>query len=239
MQFNPSTAAQSIVSRMDRICQSNSTTYPLINKANDCNDALDRYWFLAMMASGDWEIDDKNNTDLSIAVTNLVSGQQDYSLATEHMTIEKVLVKDSSGNWRELTPVDIRNSRSSLAARNIVELPTGNAGIPTHYDKYGQSLFLDAIPNYSSTGGIKIYYGRGSSYFVSTDITKEPGIPTIFHGYIARRASLTYLIDKELNDRAKNVAQLVSQDEEAITEFYSKRSADVPTRMRTIYRSSR
>lgn len=225
MYFNPTTNSQSIVARMNRTTHANNTTYPLIDKANDCNEALDRFLFLAMTADGKWQVDDSNNTDLPVAYTDLVSGQRDYSIAASMIMIEKVVIKDSSGNKKIIKPVDISQSDSNFLAKNIVETPSGDSGIPVAYDKAYNSIILSPIPNYSYTGGLIVHYKRGPNYFTSTDTTKEPGIPSIFHSYIAHYASYLWLVDKD-QQRAARIYDLVLRDEQAITEFYSKRNVD-------------
>lgn len=238
MYFNPTTSAQSIVAKINRTAGTTNTTYPLIDKANDCNEALDRFWQLALSCDGTWQIDDTNYTDLPIATTNLVSGQQDYSLSTEAMEIEKVFAKDSNGNWVELTPVDIQQTQTNIHAKNIWTLLSNDSGSPTAYDKSGGSIFLNAIPNYNSTGGLKVVFKRGAFYFVSTDTTKQAGIPVIFHGFIPLYASMLWLTDK---NPAKAVAlqPLIQKTEQSIMDRYSKRDKNVPQRIIPMYRSSR
>lgn len=238
MQFNPSTNAQSLVARIDRACGTTSTTYPLIDKANDCNEALDRFWQIALTADGKWQIDDSNNTDLPVGTTNLVSGQQDYSLASEVMQIEKVLIKDSQGNWLEIFPIDISQTQNDIYAKNVWTLPTGDSGSPSRYDKVGTSIFLDPIPNYNSTSGLKVVFKRGPSYFASTDTTKQPGVPVIFHDYISRYASWLFLTDKNPT-KAMPLFPILQREESSIIEFYSERDKDTPSRITTRVRSSR
>lgn len=221
MQFNPASDAQSIVARINRACGSDNNTYPLLQKANDCNEGLDRYWYLAFMADGKWQIDDTNNTDLPVATANLVSGQIDYQLPATAMIIDKILVSDSAGNWTELEEVDIQDD----TAKHIWELTPGNSGIPNRYELMGNSVFLDPIPNYSKASAIKIVFQRGPSYFVYNDTTKTPGIPAIFHSYVVHYASMIFCSDKNLPKKQDQMA-LVGRDEEAIGDFYSHRNTD-------------
>lgn len=238
MYFNPTTSAQSLIARINRSSGTTNVTYPLIDKANDCNDALDRFWQLALTCDGTWQIDDSNYTDLPIATTNLVSGQQDYSLSTEAMEIEKVFAKNSSGNWVELRPVNITQTETNVQARNIWTLPSNDGGNPTAYDKQGGSIFLNAIPNYASTGGLKVVFKRGASYFASTDTIKQPGIPVIFHNYIYRYASYNWLVDKN-PAKAMALVPFIQKDEQMIIEHYSKRDKNAPQKIVPLYRSSR
>lgn len=191
-----------------------------------------------MTADGRWQIDDNNYTDLPIAVTNIVSGQQDYSLDDAAMEIEAVFMKNaSSGIWQEIRPVDISGRNSDWPANNIWLLPTSDAGIPTGYDKVGRTLFFSAIPNYNSTGGLKVVFKRGPSYFVSTDTTKSPGVPVIFQNYIYRYAAWLYLVDKNPS-KADRLYQTVLRDENAITDFFAHREKDVPQRIQVVRKRS-
>lgn len=230
MYFNSGSTTNSLVARIDRTCQTGVNSYPLADKASDCNEALDRFWYLAMTADGSWQIDDSNQTDLPSSTTGLNSGQRDYGLNTEMMVVEKVLVKNTAGDWSELLPIDIRLSQTSWRAKNIIQTPTADAGIPTHYDVSGRSLFLTPVPNYTQAASLKVFFKRGPSYFISTDTTKQPGIPSIFHNYIHRYASLQYLVDKGV-DRKNDLSSEVQLLERAIVEHYSKRLTNEPTKL--------
>ena len=180
--FNSNADQQDIVSEIKRICGTDTTSYPLKDMARRCNSALDRFVFLAATANGTWEFDDTNQTDLPIGTTDLFTTQQDYSFASDVLIVEKVLAKDTTGVWNELKARDITEPETEA----LWKLTSSSVGVPTMYDKFANSLLLSPIPNYNSTAGLKVVFQRGPSYFASTDTTKAPGIPTIFHTYIPR-----------------------------------------------------
>lgn len=200
------------------------------------NRAQDRFNYLAMTADGRWQFDDNNNTDYPIATTNLVSGQRDYTFALEHLDISKVLILNagSNGQFVELRPFD----QNDPGANSYLVNYSTNTGIPRRYDKLANSIFLDPTPNYSATGGLKIYFQRGPNYFVYTDTTKVPGFASIFHDYLSLHASMSYAVDRGL-DKAKNLFELVKEKEEAIIDFYGKRNSDEPTQLIARFRTSR
>lgn len=141
------------------------------------NNALDRYFAIAIKASGKWQLDDKNHTDYPIITTDLVSGQRDYPFTTDGsgnliLDIYKVMVKDEAGVYHEIYPSDQQSNapESFYDGRN-------QTGRPYTYDKTGNALFLDFIPNYNSDEGLKVFINRSSSYFVYTDTTKTVGYP--------------------------------------------------------------
>jgi len=178
--------------------------------------------YLALFNDGQWLFDDFNQTDLPVGVANLVSGQYDYEFADEVLVVQKVLTKDSTGAWTELTPYDFEDDELN----NLWKLTTGNSGSPVRYQKLAHSILLDPVPNYASTGGLKVVFKRNAPRFVSTDTTADPGIPSIFHVYLARYASLPFLIEKNL-PQANGVAALIQQDEQAIKDYFSVRSKDI------------
>ncbi len=226
MEFSNSTTEDGLIQEVDRICGSTDNTYSLKAKTARINQALDRFVTLALQSDGTWQFDDTNQTDLPIGVTNLVSGQQDYSFNSAYLFIKKVLVKDSSGTWTEILPVGMTEDD----ATNIWTLPSNNSGTPVRYNKFANSVLLDPIPNYNSTGGLKVVFARNKVAFVSTDTTATPGVPSIFHEYLCRMAAYPFLIEKKL-PQAPGIAQLIVRDEEEIKKYYALRNKDEVKRM--------
>lgn len=235
MDFSNSTTLDGVIQEIDRICGSTDNTYSLKAKTARVNQALDRFFALALNEDGDWQFDDANQTDLPIGVANLVSGQSDYSFASELLMVTKVLCKDAaSGNWNELQLVDQTEPQS----RQIWTLPSGNSGAPYRYDIIANSIILDPIPNYNSTSGLKVVFKRNAVKFVSTDTTTDPGIPSLFHPYLCRYAALPFLIENRL-PQAQGVAQFVQQDEEAIKDFMSNRNKVKKVKVKPVWRNPR
>lgn len=216
MEFNNSTSEIGIISEIDRICGTNDTSYTLKAKTARVNIALDRFAFLALSADSIWTFDDFQKADLPIGTSNIVSAQQDYEFADEVLVVEKVYVADSAGDFSEIEPIVIRDED----AEEMFTLPTGNTGTPSQYLKIGHSLLLSPIPNYAYTNGLKVVFKRNVVKFASTDTTTEVGIPDIFHPYIARAASLPYLIEKGLK-YANAIKVGIVEDEKAILEYFS------------------
>jgi hypothetical protein len=144
------------------------------------NLALDRYFSIAVQASGTWELDDSNHTgNYAVIYTTLAEGQRDYPILTDEngnaiLDIYKVLVLPSATStiYQELYPVDetLPENISFLSEQNV-------EGQPTRYAKRSNAVHLDAIPSYTVARGLKILVNRESSYFTYTDTTKKPGYP--------------------------------------------------------------
>jgi hypothetical protein len=239
MQFSNTTTLDGLIQECERITLLGTggisgDTNQLKNFTARINQALDRFFTVALTYDSTWQFDDTNYTDLPIGTGNLVSGQQDYSFASDVLTVEKVMIKDSSGSWHDLDRTDYGNSDSG----DLWRLTTGNSGTPTRYDKFANSILLDPIPNYSSTGGLKVIFKRNASKFVSGDTTKEPGIPSIFHPYLARVASLPFLLENNM-DSAGSVNNLIMADEERIKQFLGRRNRDDVRRMKPFITNTR
>ena len=187
--------------------------------ARNSNFGLDKVVSLILRSDQTWQWDDLNNTDTPIGTTALVSGQLDYSIATTHLKILKVRIKDSNGNWVSLKRVDRRDlTDAQLTASN---------GTPTSYDKFGNSIRLNPAPNYASSGGLELQVQRGASYFDDTTTdTKEPGFASQFHRLVSLYASLDWLEVNGPEKREAKVRLRIKEMEEALVDFYNSRNPD-------------
>lgn len=184
---------------------------------------------------GTWQLDDTNHTKYPIITTNLVSGQRDYFFTTDQQSnvildIYKILIADPSGVFQEIYPVDQQTANSYET--NVDSLTDGRnqTGTPIRYDKTGNGIFLDPIPSYNSTGGLKIYINREGSYFTTSDTDKKVGFAHLFHEYFIVSPSYKYAYKKGL----KNVNSLEKEMirlRDAIKAYYGKRQKDVKGRV--------
>jgi len=222
MYFSAAATSDGLVEEVNRICGVDNNNYSLLAKTARINQALDRFASIALVADGNWTFDDLNKGDLPIGTADIVSGQQDYEFADEILVVQKVLAKNAAaGDWVELVPVGMMDDD----AKNIWTLPSSNSGAPIRYQKFAHSFLLDPIPNYASTAGLKVVFKRNVVKFVSTDTSTECGIPSIFHPYICRMASLPYLIEKNLPQRG-DIAAMIREDEQLIKEYFANRGKD-------------
>lgn len=220
MVFSDTTTKQGIIEDIDFNCDSDTNTYPVADKTRNVNRAMDKAVSLIFDSDGIWEWDDSNQTDLPIATTSLVSSQADYSFAVTHLKITRVMVKNSSGKWQIVQPFDITEDASLTFLQD-----NNNVGTPMMYDKRANSIFLSPTPNYASSGGLKIYFQRPSTYFTVADTTKEPGFAAIFHRYLSLCASYDFCAVKGL-PKASQFKNDIKEMETAIQKFYGKRNRD-------------
>lgn len=222
-----SLTATNIFNLIDVEVKTNTTSYPLATKVLDINVALDDAIDIAIKSCGIGQYDDSNHTDYPIITTNLVSGQRDYSYTADGsgnliLDIYKVLVMDSSGVYQEIPQVDMqsyRDTESFTDGQNVT-------GQPTKYDRTGNGIFFDVIPNYSQTNGIKILINREGSYFTVADTTKKPGIDGRLHEYLVVSPACKYAQRNGLANKDELYNRKVLL-EKKISEVYSKKDRDV------------
>lgn len=140
--------------------------------------------------------DDTNHTDQPIGYVDIVSGQADYKFGEDDNSLDilnitkiRVLPSATDTDYVELERMTLDDPRAAEA----MSPGSSNTGVPSHFLENGSRLFLYPEPNYAATSGIEMFFSREHSYFVSTDTTKEPGIPKPFHELLALHASLDYV----------------------------------------------
>lgn len=215
------------------LTSTNLSSFPDATLVNEANNALERMVSLINAADGRWQFDDTNNTDLPIATTDLVLNQQDYSLATSHLEITRVELKDASGNWQLLQPID----QTDVYNQSLTDFMK-TTGTPVYYDKLANSVFLYPTPNYAQSGSLKLYFERGPNYFLTSDTSKQPGFNTLFHDLIPMWIAYNFAIA----NGKKNASLLLTEiqrKEDALTEYYALRAHDDPIRLKRRFISSK
>ncbi len=169
------------------------------------NEAFDRLAPFLYSFSDYLKWDDSNNTDEPIGTFNIVSGQSDYTIAQDdnsldilNITAVRILTSATATVYldlKEMTAEDV----------NATEAMSPNAssvGVPNWFLKRGNTIFLFPQPNYSATAGAKIFFERETSYFLSTDTTKEAGIPRPFQGLLPLYASYDWILVNKPSETA-------------------------------------
>lgn len=225
MVFSDTSTYLGIVQDIDYILFGSSTAtspYAIADKTRNINNAYDKVVSLILQADGRWEWDDNNKTDLPIGTTSLVADQQDYEMsAATFLKILKVEIKDSSGNWKVLSPISLNDKTT----QSITDYKS-TAGTPQEYDKLGNSIFLYPKPSYASSGGLKIFYQRNVTYFSATDTTEVPGFAEPFHRILSYGAALDYAIANSMQSKINILKPLMAELETGLIKFYSTRGRD-------------
>jgi len=106
-------------------------------------------------------------------------------------------------------------------------MPSGWTADTTVY--YVRDKATDTFKIATTEGGTAVTIsddGTGTQKFVH--ISKTPGIPVIHHDYLARHASLPFLIEKKL-PHAGNIAQQIFGDERDIIDYWANRDKELKT----------
>lgn len=234
IQFSDTTNRDGLIELIERNTNTQSATtsdYPLKVKTADVNEALGNFFLLATKASGRFQFDDTNQTDLPVITTDLVASQQDYTFLVDSSTpanlimdVRQVRRKDSSGNWKTITQID----RESFDINSY----EGVTGTPEYFDVTGNSIILYPKPSYNSDEGLELYISRTPAYFASTDTTKKAGIPYDFHPYLHFRPSYLYCMINDL-PQAAGLKIEVDKYETMIKDYYTRRNRTERQRLST------
>lgn len=231
MVFSDAAGGAGIVEDIDFLLNTTVANYPLAQKTRNINRRYDETVALILQSDSRWEWDDSNQTDLPIATSNLVDSQQDYQIAGgTFLKILRVEVKDSAGNFFLLYPISEHDVQSQ-ALSEFQKTP----GRPIYYDKQGDSIFLYPKPSSNLTtltGGLKIYYQRGPSYFAVSDTTKAPGFSPLFHRILSLGAALDYCLANTILLKSEFLTPLLQKMQADLMTFYSQRSRDESVRAR-------
>lgn len=196
------------------------------------NLALDDYTALALRSSGTWQFDDSNHTDYPFIEADLVANQRSYTFTTDEnnnviLDVYKVMVKSPAGIYTMIDPVDQQNGEEMESFYNGDD----TTGIPTRYDKTGNGIFLDVIPNYSwriateLEKGLKVFINREASYFTYTDTTRKAGIIGTHHKYLYLKPALDYARRNSLNSYNWLLQEVIKIEAE-VKKDYSQREKD-------------
>ena len=195
----------------------------------DVNIALDNVLNIGLKAEGEWQFDDINHTDYPERTMTLTSGTRRYALSSFTadagsnlmLQIYKVFVKDTNGVYIELEPANVQSDNDTQSFSDGQNV----SGIPTRYDKTGNYIDLDPVPNYTQSTGIKILISREASYFVYTDTTKKAGIPGIYQRYLYLFPAREYARRKGLSSQDRLSIE-VAKLEQDIAWYFSTRAKD-------------
>ena len=215
-----------ITADIDFLCNSTSASYPLAAKTRNINIHYQDVARLIWTSAGGWQYDDSNASTLPIATATMVHSQQDYSLPATTQRLERVEVKDSSGNWNLVKYLDIHEIR--IAAPEYLETD----GLPLYYDIIGRSIMLYPAPSsayVTLTNGLQVYVNRDVTEFPTSATTTEPGFATSFHRILSYGAALDFVQDEAMRKHL-----LIQKDrlEKGMVKFYSHRPVEGPTQIK-------
>lgn len=205
----------------------NTTTldYPDSSLIRDLNAELSNIQINILRDRGALEFDDTNFSDLPIATFNIIAGQREYKITADEdgnrlLTIHKVAYQDGTRF------VDV--PRSTVAEGSQQALVAEGTGKPRKYYEVGSSVVFDIDPDFSGLG--KIWFDREMDVILTSDTTKEPGIPRAYHLLAVYRTAYNYAIDKGLSNE-NSILRRITMEEERMAQFEANRRVDEQTVM--------
>lgn len=232
-----------ICQEIDRLCDSDDTNYPRLDKTARVNQALEEVVGKIISADGVWEWDDTNQSDLPVGTGNLIEGQESYSFAADYLKVKRLKVKNANGSWQLLEQIDQQDlDGSKITIESYFGLDVSgnpNKGPVQYYDILGDSIRLYPSPTSTSTiltGGLKIDFVRTAVLFtpVSTtaDDTTEPGLPASYHILLAYKAALPYCMAYKPG-RVNFLLATITRLESDMIKHFSRRNPDRKSIMKT------
>ena len=199
-----------------------TSTFPFKDFIRLANEAQKKTVALIQENDRKWKWADSNNGKRDIGLTDVVYGQDNYTMEVYHMKIKEVRIKDPQGNWRTLVAKD---------RRFLTDSEKNSSGVPMSYDKDGDSIILTPTANYSTNDGLEIHYQQGPVLFTVDDDNKEPGFNSLFHRLISLYSSYDWLFSKAtavnpLEHKIKKVENEINDMENNLIEHYRGRDED-------------
>jgi hypothetical protein len=223
MVYNDTSTSLGICQEIDALCDSDTTSYPVADKTRRVNSALEQVVGWLINADGTAQFDDTNYTDFPIGTYTMVASQSKYSFNDKFLQIINVQVKDVSGNWQKITPID------QSEYNGVLEEDFETAGMPIYYDKLSDdTLKLYPAPSATSTTltlGLRIYFKRTSHPFVAGDTTAEPGFASPYHIILCYMASIPFCMSYK-KDRVALYEKKIMDLKKELIDHYSQREKD-------------
>jgi hypothetical protein len=169
-------------------------------------------WHTIFTATGAWQYDDGNQTNLPNA-TIALTATRDYALPVDALTIQKVTVLNAAGEPYQIFPT----------SEDVIDPDLDDVGTPMTYKIIGRTIRLNRIPSWTIADGIKFYFDRGSVAFAFDDEDKAPGFATEYHDIIPLGASVKWLkVNQPTNPSLPALQQDYIRATQNLKEFYQK-----------------
>lgn len=223
MKFNPTDKSDSIIADIDFLLFGDGSTlntdYSLADRTRNINIALDEVVAELFKADPNFMWDDTTNTDFPVAT--ITTSADHVTIPDESLVIHRVRVKDSSGEYKTLTPV---------TRRELTDSDLNSTGTPDKYYKIDNAVFPIPVP--SSSYEYELEFQRGANHFATTDTDEKPGFNSQFHQYLSVGAALRYALANGMQEKASYLQAEKERIKASIQDHYARRSPDDRTRLR-------
>lgn len=248
ISFSDTTNKDGIIQNIEDECGFNDgdisgDTTLLAKFTGDINIALDAIFAWIFNVGGIWQFDDYNHVDYPIITTDINSSQREYSFVTDGsgniiLDIYKVMVADPDGIFHEIKQVDQQSMNTPNENVDSFYDGVNTEGTPLRYDMTANGIFLDVIPNYSQTGGLKVFINREATYFTTSDTAKKAGFSGLFHYLLVLLPSFKYARIHSLPQRERLKEDMLEMRKE-LEDSYGNRSRDITKRLVPVRESNK
>lgn len=215
------------------------------------NQNLHKVITMIFASMDEWDWDDASNTKYPIASRNLIANQPDYlfssalwallgeegasdgsNAAISPLKVKRIEVSYDGTTWNRANPFDINES---LDATDTTTIRNNFTTVNPFYDIDNNGLRLFPTPPAAVTKGLRIWFSRAATEFVSTDTTKTPPIDIAFHRMLAIGACLDYAIARDQSKKIPVLGELWVDYERRLKEYYGSKEADRRLTFGSIY----
>ena len=178
MKYSNVTEDSGLSEKINHICGATNTLFSNKAKVSNINDALDRYFSIAFETAVNGAIDDVNRTSGPIETQSIVSGTNYYKFSdftNEVLNMVQLGILDGGGDETTLiheTMEEIENFGTAY--------DTSVTGIPTHWTRLGDYIYLRPCPNYSEADGLRAYVERVAERYAFVSFTVTIASPGVF-----------------------------------------------------------
>jgi hypothetical protein len=190
------------------------------------NIARDKADSIILASDGQWQGDDKNHSDISIILTDLVANQRYYTIDTDEQGNEILEIHRAyilqNGIYTLLEPIDETKYPAFYNGQDAT-------GVSSRYGKRGNAVVLEYPSASNVTDGLKLDITRTSEYFTTVDTTKKAGLG-LYDVYLADWATFEYAGSNSLANT--NITfQRIQMMEQEMQDYFSRRNQDTPKRL--------
>ena len=236
MVFYNASTKQGICQEIDRLCDTDDTSYPRLDKTARVNQSFEELAGELLSSAGGWQFDDTNYTTLPVGTQTLVEGQQAYTFTDKFLTIEQVEIKDKNGVYRKIQPIDYAEIPDGMSAEEYFGVDSsGNPtkGFPEYYDKQADTIRLFVAPTSTAVtlaSGIRIRFKRTVNLFTAasttdTDSTVPGGLPSTHHHILAYMGAIPHCAIYK-KDRVPMLVKKVDEMKASLKKHFARREQD-------------
>lgn len=220
MVYNGDVDKQDCVSEINFWCSTDDQVFTIQDKTRLFNLAIAKTTRKILQADSGWKYVSDNSSTIPFIRTDLLAGQDNYTLQSSHIKLIRIRIKDKQGNYFTVKSRD---------RKDIPDDALDGSGQPRYVDKVGSSLIFYPAPDYSAQAGIEVECQPSSTEdaFTVADTTKEPGFNPDFHRLPCLYVAGDYCALNN-KDRLPLIETRIKEMEEDLRQYYNARDITQP-----------